>query len=174
LRGNDAHEADTVMEHTMHVFNTLLQGFVAGVEANDGVAFGALFTPDGVYDDYFFGEHKGRAAIAAMLARFHEGGERYRWEFFEPLADARMAYARYRFSYVSKVPESAGRVIGFEGISRFLFEDGLIAHYAEVFDRGAAFVQLGFPAGKVARLLEKYTQAQAASPDWRAHLHSRK
>jgi limonene-1,2-epoxide hydrolase len=156
----------------MTTFTQLLARFAACAEADDGAGLAALFTPDGVYDDYFFGPHAGRAAIAAMLARFHAGGAHFHWEFFEPLADTHAGYARYRFSYVSKVPESAGRVIAFEGISRFVLQDGLIAHYAEVFDRGAAFVQLGFAPGKVARLLEKYTRAQDAAPQWQAHRQS--
>ena len=105
-----------------------------------------------------------------MLGRFHEGGENYRWEFHEPLSDARVGYARYRFSYRSKVPESAGKPIAFEGMSRLLLSDGLIEHYAEAFDRGVAFVQLGFAPGKVARLLEKYAGAQNATPEFRDHL----
>jgi hypothetical protein len=151
-------------------FTDVLGTFAKCVEANDGAGFAALFTPDATYDDYFFGAHRGRKAIIAMLERFHEGGENYRWEFHEPLSDARIGYARYRFSYRSKVPGSAGKPIAFEGISRLLFKDGLIAHYAEAFDRGVAFVQLGFPAGKVARLLEKYAGAQNATPEFRAHV----
>jgi hypothetical protein len=33
-----------------------------------------------------------------------------------------------------------------------------------------AFVQLGFAPGKVARLLEKYSEAQNAQPGFRAHV----
>ncbi|MBL8383439.1 MAG: nuclear transport factor 2 family protein [Burkholderiales bacterium] len=154
----------------MTAFTDLLDAFVAHAQANDGARFAALFTPDGVYDDYFFGAHTGRNAIAAMLARFHEGGEDYRWEFHEPLSDGRVGYARYRFSYRSRVPESAGAPIAFEGMCRMRLEDGLIADYAEVFDRGVAFVQLRFPAGKVARLLEKYAAAQNAAPGFAPHL----
>jgi len=151
----------------MNMFDDLLKKFTARVAANDGNGLADLFTPEGIYDDYFFGAHAGRAAIVAMLARFHEGGANYRWEFYEPLCDGRLGYARYRFSYVSKVAESAGKPIMFEGMSRFLLRDGLIEHYAEVFDRGVAFVQLGFPAGKVARLLEKYSEVQNATPEFR-------
>jgi ketosteroid isomerase-like protein len=154
----------------MQSFHELLKTFAARAEANDGAGFAALFTPDAVYDDYFFGAHAGRDEIAAMLARFFEGGENYRWEFHEPVSDGRTAYARYRFSYRSKVPDSAGKPIAFEGICRMLLKDGLIEHYAEAFDRGVAFVQLGFPAGKVARLLEKYAAAQNAKPGFRPHL----
>ena len=154
----------------MNAFDDLLHTFASHAQANDGARFAALFTADGTYDDYFFGAHSGRPAIAAMLNRFHEGGENYRWEFHEPLSDGRIGYARYRFSYRSKVAESLGKPIAFEGICRLLLEDGLIAHYAEAFDRGVAFVQLGFPAPKVARLLEKYAAAQNATPEFRTHL----
>ena len=150
-------------------FSELLKTFAMCVEANHGEGFAALFTPDAIYEDYFFGAHRGRKAVVAMLARFHEGGEHYRWEFHEPVADARIGYARYRFSYRSKMSESAGKPIAFEGISRLLLRDGLIEHYAEAFDRGVAFVQLGFPAGKVARLLEKYAGTQNATPEFRHH-----
>lgn len=154
----------------MTAFTDLLDTFASHAQANDGARFAALFTADGVYDDYFFGPHAGRMAIAAMLNRFHEGGEDYCWEFHEPLSDGGIGYARYRFSYRSKVAESAGKPIAFEGICRLLFKDGLIEHYAEAFDRGVAFVQLGFPAPKVARLLEKYAAAQNASAGFQPHI----
>jgi hypothetical protein len=154
----------------MSAFATLLQTFAARVEANDGAGFSSLFTPEATYHDYFFGAHTGSAAISAMLDRFHEGGEDYRWEFFEPLADERTGYARYRFSYRSKVPGSAGKPIAFEGFCRMRLKHGLIEEYAEVFDRGVAFVQLGFAPGKVARLLEKYAEGQNSTTGFQDHL----
>jgi hypothetical protein len=144
----------------MDAFHQLLDDFSACAQSNDGDRLAALFAPEGTYDDYFFGPHSGCASIKAMLARFHEGGENFHWSFFEPVCDGRTGYARYRFSYLSKVPESRGKTVRFEGMSRFLLRDGLIEHYAEVFDRGVAFVQLGFAPGKVARLLEKYAAGE--------------
>jgi hypothetical protein len=73
-----------------------------------------LFTPDGIYPDEFFGAHRGRAAIAAMLQRFHDTGGDYRWDFCEPVSDETTGYARFRFSYVSQLPEAAGRRVVFE------------------------------------------------------------
>ena len=150
-------------------FSVLLARFANCVVANDGAGLAGLFTDDAVYDDYFFGAHSGRAAIAAMLARFHEGGADYLWEFHEPVSDGQLAYARYRFSYRSKLAESARQPIAFECMCRMRLERGLIAHYAEVFDRGVAFVQLGFAPGKVARLLEKYAGAQNAQEGFQRH-----
>jgi hypothetical protein len=162
-------------EDPMHAatrsFTDLLAAFTAAVVANDGGALGVLFSEDGIYEDEFFGAHHGRAAIAAMLQRFHDTGCDYRWDFFEPVSDGRTGYARFRFSYRSTLKESVGKPVLFEGISRFLLTpDGLIAHYREAFDRGVALVQLGFAAERIRRIVEKAAAAQNATPEARAHL----
>ena len=90
-------------------FLALLSRFAKAVGANDGAAFSSLFTEDGVYDDGFFGEYKGRKAIADMLQHFHDTGSNYRWDFFDPLSDGRTGYARYRFSYASGMPGAEGK-----------------------------------------------------------------
>ena len=144
-------------------FTSLLQAFAAAVVANDGAALGALFAPDGVYVDEFFGAHRGRAAIAAMLQRFHDTGGDYRWKWIDPVSDGATGYARFRFSYVSHLPECDGKPVIFGGISRFCFgADGRIERYDEAFDRGVALVQLGFPAERIRRILEKAAAADAA------------
>ncbi len=153
-------------------FADLLTSFTEAIVANDGSGLGALFTEDGVYADEFFGAHRGRAAIAAMLTRFHDTGSDYRWDFFDPVSDDTIGYARFRFSYRSRLPESAGRPVMFEGFSQFrLAENGLIAHYGEAFDRGVALVQLGFSAERIRRIVEKAAAAQNATDKARAHLN---
>jgi SnoaL-like domain len=164
------------MPATKRSFAELLAAFSAAVVANDGAGLAALFTEDGVYEDEFFGAHRGCDAIAAMLQRFHDTGSDYRWDFFDPVSarpigDGAIGYARFRFSYRSRLPESQGRPVMFEGISRFrLAEGGLIARYGEAFDRGVALVQLGFPAERIRRVVEKAAAAQNAAPEARAHL----
>src|SRR4051794_30499871 len=159
------------MSHKSRSFADLLAAFTQAIVANDGAGLGALFAEGGIYADEFFGAHRGRAAIAAMLQRFHDTGSDYRWDFFDPVSDGRTGYARFRFSYRSLMPESAGKPVMFEGISQFLFaEGGLIAHYGEAFDRGVALVQLGFPAERLRRIVEKAAASQNAAPEARAHL----
>jgi ketosteroid isomerase-like protein len=116
----------------------LLAAFANAVQTNDGQALARLFMPDGVYEDGFFGSHAGRAAITTMLQRFHDTGSSYLWEFVDPVSDGDVGYAHFRFSYTSRLPESIGRPVLFEGISCFRFRGDLIAHYSEIFDRGAA------------------------------------
>jgi hypothetical protein len=161
---------------TNRSFTDLLAAFTEAIVANDGAGLGALFTEDGVYEDEFFGAHRGRGAIASMLTRFYDTGSDYRWDFFDPVSARSIdggatGYARFRFSYRSALPESHGRPVMFEGISQFLLaENGLIAHYSEAFDRGVALVQLGFPAERIRRIVEKAAAAQNATPEARAHL----
>jgi len=86
---------------------------------------------------------------------FHDTGRDYRWDFIDPISDGATGYARFRFSFASRLPECEGRPVVFEGISCFAFSDGLIARYREAFDRGVALVQLGFPAERIRRILER-------------------
>lgn len=154
-------------------FTTLLDRFARAAQDHDSPGLAALFTPDGCYDDYFFGPHQGREAIAAMLDRFHVGGEAFRWTFTDPVCDGATGYAGYLFSYRSREPESLGQTIVFEGIARLRLQDGLIAHYGEVFDRGVAFSQLGYATERTARLLARYARAMREQPPVAAHLAGR-
>ena len=151
-------------------FPRTLERFAAAVEVNDGAGLAALFTEDGVYEDGFFGAYAGQAAIAAMVAHFHKTGSHFGWEFFDPLTDGRSGYARYRFSYLSAMPGAEGKPVVFEGIGHFVFRDGRIARYCEVFDRGLALAQQGFAAERIKRVLEKAAARQNDTPECRAHL----
>jgi hypothetical protein len=151
-------------------FPALLRRFADAVAANDGEGLARLFAADGVYDDGFFGAHQGHAEIARMLARFHDTGTDYRWDFFDPLSDGRIGYARWRFSYASKMPGAEGRPVVFEGMSRFEFRGDRIASYAEVFDRGVALVQQDFAAERLRKTLAKFAERQSATAACRDHL----
>jgi hypothetical protein len=152
-------------------FRKLIELFAAAVVANDGPGLTALFTPDGVYDDGFFGRHQGREAIIAMLQRFHDTGRDYRWDWIDPVSNGTTGYAQFRFSFASRLPECVSKPVVFEGISRFRFAGPLIEHYDEAFDRGVALVQLGFPAERIRRIVEKAAATQNETPEARAHLN---
>jgi len=137
-------------------FDDTLQRFTAAVEAGDGTALGQTFTADGTYVDTFYGAFTGRPAIREMLEnQFWRDAESFHWNMRDPLSDGRQAYARWRFGYTSRLPESAGKKVAFEGMSRFEIEGGLIRRYEEVFDAGIAFVQLGMPAERIVKVLNR-------------------
>jgi len=67
------------------------------------------------------------------------------------------ATAEWTFGYVvtDAVPKSAGRKIGFRGMSLFELERGKIAAYREYFDVGQALLQLGFAPEALAKVLRR-------------------
>lgn len=148
----------------------MLDAFTKAGCANDGAGFAALFSEDGTYEDDFFGVFRGRAEIAAMLQRFHDTGEDYRWDFRDLVSDGTLGYATFRFSFRSKMPGCEGKPVLITGISCFRFKDALIAAYRETFDTGIALTQLGFPAERLKRVLDKEAAAQNATPAAREHL----
>lgn len=130
----------------------LLSRFTRAVEAGDGAAFSALFTPDGVYHDVFYGEFQGRERIAAMLTDwFHRDARDFRWDMHDPVCDGTTLYARYVFSFTSKLKGAEGQRAMFEGVSIMTLRDGLIAQYREVANTAPGLVDLGFPAERLAR-----------------------
>ncbi len=154
-------------------FNELLAKFTAAVEAGDGKALAALFTPDGVYHDTFYGEFQGREAIADMLENhFWRDAKAFRWDMKEPLHAGDLAYAHWLFSYESKLPGVAGKRVAFRGFSCFHLEGGLIKHYGELFDQGIALAQTGFTADRIGRRLSKEADAQREAAAGTRHLQA--
>jgi hypothetical protein len=151
-------------------FQDLLDRFAQAAVSGDGDALADLFTPDGTYDDYFFGPNSGREAIKTMLAHFSDGGRNFRWEFFDPVANDTLGYASYRFSFNSKRPEAGGARVVFDGIARFDLEGGKIRRYSEVFDRGMALAQQDYEPERLRKIALKYAARVKARPDWAAHL----
>ena len=155
----------------MTIFKELLDAFTQAVEAGDGAALAQVFTKDGQYHDVFYGTFKGRQAIADMLENyFYRDGEAFKWEMLDPVDDGRTGYARWRFSYTAKTEASRGRRVFMEGIGFFKLRDGLLESYADYARIGEVLVQLGLPAEKTHRVLQKMTAKQNAQPEAAPHL----
>lgn len=156
-------------------FVELLQRFTEAVEGADYEGFAALFAEDAVYEDGFYGAFRGRAEIATMLQDHFWGTARaFKWEMRSPAHEegGHTGYAHYFFSYdyFGDNPESPGKRVIFEGMSRFDFDgEGLISRYREVFDKGAVVSQLGFEPERIAKSAAKTAQRLRTSPDAKIH-----
>jgi hypothetical protein len=154
-------------------FARLLHRFTAACEAGDGQAFARTFTGDGEYHDVFYGVFKGRAAIADMLENyFWRDAEGFRWEMLEAVDDGRTGYARWRFSFASKLPQAAGKRVYMEGVGHFRLRDGLLSRYEDYARAGECLVQLGHDPARLHRILEKMAERQNATAEAKAHLDS--
>jgi ketosteroid isomerase-like protein len=156
------------MDHS--AFAALVARLGAAATSGDGEAFAACFTPNGVYHDYIYGPHKGRAAIADMLANlFHRDATDYHWQFLDPVTDGNIGYARSLSRFVSTISEFQGRAIVIDGISRFLLKDGLIAEYRESVNGGVAMTQLGVAPERMAKVFRRWTDRFLAEPEVAAY-----
>jgi hypothetical protein len=123
----------------------------------DAEGAAACFAPEGVYHDGFYGEFKGRTEITRMLRDFfYRDARDFEWKLSGAVCDGRIGYARYDFSYVSKIPGYEGRRAGFAGISCCEFEGGLIRRYGEIFDRAPVLAQLGFPDERILKSVRRW------------------
>lgn len=138
-------------------FTEMMAAFTAAVEAGDGKRLGDLFTPDGVYHDTFYGEFRGREAIADMLENhFWRDAEAFKWEMRHPVCDGETGYVDWTFSYTTKMARNTGTRVVFEGMSRLELDGDKFRAYNEMFDGGVALVQLGFPPERMAQVLRKW------------------
>src|SRR5882724_9818310 len=149
----------------------LLKAFCSAVERRDGKSFAALFTPDAVYHDVFYGAFEGTEKLAALVDDwFHRTARELRWEMFRPVSDGESLYAYYTFSYVSTLPEAEGKRVGFEGVSMMSLRDGKIAEYREVANVGPGFVEMGFTPERIAKILAREGEYLKQRPEWWRHL----
>ena len=152
-------------------FKDMVKEFAAAVEAGDGTRLAGLFSEEGVYHDTFYGEFKGREAIRMMVEeRFHRDGERYRWEFRDPVCDGKFGYARWIFSYTAKVAGAEGKRVVFEGFSCFELEGGEIRHYGEAINAGVGLVQMDFAPARMDKLFRRWATELKARPQAAPHL----
>ena len=153
------------------IFGSLIRRMGEAVCAGDFPAAAACFTADGVYDDDFYGRFAGRTEIARLFAeRFHRDGENFRWSFHEPVSDGVVGYARYVFSWNSKLPDAGGRRAAFEGVSICRLDGALIAHYREVAATQTARHMMGFPPQRLAKLIARETERLLSRPEVSPHL----
>jgi hypothetical protein len=138
-------------------FARLLNDFTLSAESGDGARFARHFTEDGIYYDYIYGAHQGRADIAHMMQDlFHRDAADYRWEMFDPVFDGAQGYAWSLSSFTSKMERFEGRRVVIDGMSRFIVRDGLIAEYRESVNGGVAMAQLGVEPDRMTRVFERW------------------
>jgi len=149
----------------------LLQEFCRAVEPRDGKSLAALFTEDGIYHDVFYGVFEGRETIAQLIDDwFYRTAEDFRWDMHDPVSDGRVLYARYTFSYRSKLPEAKGARAMFEGVAIMKLRDGLIADYREVANVATGFLDMNFSPERIAKIFAKQGAALKARPEMARHI----
>ena len=156
---------------TQDEFAALLGRLTDAAEAGDGERFAQCFDQDAVYHDYIYGDHRGRGEIARMLeGMFHRDAAEYRWRMFDPVCQGDVGYAWSLSSFVSKIPDFAGKRVVIDGMSRFQLKGGLIVDYSESVNSGVAMVQLGVAAPRIEKVLQRWARQLLERSVVRAYL----
>ncbi len=150
-------------------FGELIRRMTSAACKGDGAGVAACFTPDGVYHDVFYGHFQG-AKIAEMIeGYFHRDAEKFRWDIHDPVEQHGIGYARYVFSFDSKLAGHEGNRAIFEGVAICRLEDGLIKEYHEVAEATAGLSKIGFPDARIAKFAAKQATALAARDEAAEH-----
>ncbi|MSR15470.1 MAG: nuclear transport factor 2 family protein [Gammaproteobacteria bacterium] len=150
-------------------FQTLLTKLIEAITRGDGRAARACFTADGVYHDCLYGAFQADAIATMVEQYFHRDATKFIWDTHDPVCDGRIGYARYVFSFESKLPESLGKRAGFEGVSICELVDGQFASYREVANSLPGLQALGFVPERLARLAGREAAAFFARPEAAHH-----
>lgn len=150
-------------------FGTLIRTMTQAACRGDGAGVAACFTPDGVYHDVFYGAFQG-PAIADMIENyFHRDASNFRWDVHAPVSDGQTGYARYVFSFDSKLEGHEGNRACFEGVALCTLKDGLIEEYHEVAEAVTGLSLIGFPEGRIAGYAAKQARQLLARDEAEAH-----
>ena len=152
-------------------FAALLSDLTLSAESGDGARFARHFSEDGIYYDYIYGAHRGRADIAHMMQDlFHRDAADYRWEMFDPVFDGTQGYAWSLSSFTSKIGQFKGQRVVIDGMSRFVIREGLISEYRESVNGGVAMAQLGVEPERLVKVLKRWAEWLRERPETKDYL----
>ena len=83
---------------------------------------------------------------------FHRDAKNFFWEMSDHIFREDKGYAKYIFTFTSKIPEYYGKKVVVSGISFFRFKLNSIVEYSESVNGGIAMVQLGVKPKKMQKV----------------------
>ena len=139
------------------MFEKVTHELTQSVCNNDGESLANLFSDDGVYHDYIYGSFKGKKNIKLMLNNyFHRDAKNFFWKMSDHIFREDIGYAKFMFTFTSKIPEYLGKKVVVSGISFFRFKFNSIVEYSESVNGGIAMVQLGVKPEKMQKVFWKW------------------
>ena len=153
-------------------FSRMVKELAKAAADGDGTAVAELFAEGGVYNDVFYGSFTGREAIRDMIeSYFHRDGEGFIWDMHDAVARDGIGYARYVFSYKSRLAGHEGTLGMFEGVAIIRYNAaGEITDYREVAESGVGLYLLGFPPERIVKFLAREAEALKARKESEAHV----
>ena len=151
------------------LFDKLIRDMTAAACRGDGAGVSACFTPDGTYHDVFYGAFQGAAIVDLIENHFHRDGRDFRWDIHDPVSNGETGYARYVFSYASRLQGYGQARACFEGVALCRLSGGLIHEYREVANAATGLSLIGFEDARVAKFIAREARDLMARDEARSH-----
>ena len=144
-------------------FDELIRQMTNSIVEGDGSRTASYFSEDGFYHDVFYGVFKKPAISDLVENYFHKDAENFKWEICETSNNREFGFAKYVFSYDSKMSESYGKRAIFEGVAICGLTSGLINSYREVANVYTGLSMLGFNSDRLSKTAARQTEFLKAS-----------
>ena len=141
----------------------------AAVQGN-GSTVADCFTAEGVYHDVFYGNFTGRSIARMIEDCFHRDGKNFRWDIFEPVEQQNIGYARYVFSYDSRLKQFENKRAIFEGVAICTLRNGKFSEYREIATATTGLALMGFPSIKISKFIARQADTLVKRPESASHL----
>jgi len=153
-------------------FYELITKLTQSVCQGNSRAVADCFCDDGIYDDVFYGEFRGRKNIEDLIDNyFYRDATDFRWDIHDPVSNGVTGYCRYIFSYKSKIKGYPETRTFFEGVAIATLNKGLISVYREVANTLPALERLGFSETHLSKLAAKQGREIEMRSETKGHIN---
>ena len=150
-------------------FTNILALMTESIVSGDGTSAAECFGPESVYHDVFYGAFQKEKIPTMVTEHFHRDAEGFIWDLFDPVCVGATGYARYIFSHKSKLKDSFGRRVVFEGVSICTMHNGLISAYREVANACTGLSMMGFDPNRLSKIIGQQTSELLDRDEVRRH-----
>ena len=133
-------------------FESLIKEMTQFIVQGDGEGAASCFAKDGYYDDVFYGLFNQPNIPDLIENYFHRDAENFVWEIVDSVSSKDIGYARYVFSYDSKLEVCVGKRAIFEGVSICHLKQGKILSYHEIANVHTGLAMMGFAPSRLSKI----------------------
>jgi limonene-1,2-epoxide hydrolase len=126
-----------------------------------------VFTIDVIYHDLFYGTFHGHAGLRELFARMYAEGTHHDWSMTTVVTGEHSTIGEWLFEFTvsDAVPDGAGRILRFPGVSVFETRGDRCHTYREYFDRTAALLAVGITPSSVAGIVRRRPTIEVSIPE---------
>ena len=153
------------------MFSELIKKLTQHIVKGEGDEAAHIFNDSGYYQDIFYGKFSKKEIPTMVKNYFHGNAKDFIWDIKNPISNSEIGYARYIFSYTSKMKSSYGKRASFEGIIFCRLKNYRIQEYHEITHSYTGLSMLGFSKERINKIIIKQTELLKKKLEMTKHLN---